>query len=300
MTGLPPRASFDRETVAKAESGTREAVSSGPSSPDPWARLRNATRARIGLGRTGDTQITRDVLAFQGCHAGARDAVHAALDPARLAAAIRNASPLCPEPLVVSSQASDRATYLRRPDLGRRLCRSARAVLPRERWDLVLVLADGLSPRAVETQGPALFSAVCEALPGWRIAPPVIALQGRVAIGDEIAETMGAAFVAVLIGERPGLSVHDSMGVYLTYRPVSGTPDSRRNCLSNIHAHGLAIPEACAKLVWLLNEARRLQTTGVALKDRAPSLAPSSVSSAASSFPTSSSPSPSPETPHDD
>lgn len=235
---------------------------------DPWQKLRDLTRARIGLGRTGDAQTTRDVLGFQAAHAMARDAVHKPLDLDRLSRALAPATPF-----IVSSAATDRTIYLSRPDLGRSLAPESRARLPRGDWDLAFVLADGLSAQAVTQQGPPLFHACRQALPTWRIAPPVVAQQGRVAIGDDIAGALGARMVAVLIGERPGLSVPDSIGVYLTYDPAPGCPDSRRNCLSNIHAHGLGIDEACAKLVWLMREAQKLKLTGVDLKERAPGLA---------------------------
>lgn len=229
-----------------------------------WSFLRQETRARVGLGRTGDAQITRDVLQFQAAHAQARDAVHHPLDIGALERA------LLPEnPLIVHSAAPDRQTYLMRPDLGRRLAPASRDILAKGPWDLVFVLADGLSPRAVAAHAPALYRRCRDQLPEWRIAPPVVALQGRVALGDDIAVSLGAEMVAVLIGERPGLSVPDSLGVYLTYRPFRNCPDSRRNCLSNIHGHGLSVDDASTKLVWLMREARRLGESGVALKERA-------------------------------
>ncbi|NVN44363.1 ethanolamine ammonia-lyase subunit EutC [Asaia siamensis] len=234
---------------------------------DPWQKLRDLTRARIGLARTGNAQTTRDVLSFQAAHAMARDAVHMAFDLDGLRHDLAPAAPL-----IVSSAAPDRTTYLSRPDLGRRLAAASKELLPKGDWDLVFVLADGLSAQAVMQQGPAVFHACRRALPAWRIAPPVIAQQGRVAIGDDVAEALGARMVAVLIGERPGLSVPNSMGVYLTYNPAPGCPDSRRNCLSNIHLHGLGIDEACVKLVWLMREAQTLKLTGVGLKERAPQL----------------------------
>lgn len=238
---------------------------SNPVAPSPWDRLRQATRARVGLGRTGDTQITRDVLQFQAAHARARDAVHDQLDVSAITEA------LSPErAYVVHSAAVDRETYLRRPDLGRQLSDDSRESLPRGEWDIAFVMADGLSARAVAAHGPALYHACRSRLPDWRVAPPVIALQGRVAIGDDIAVALNARMVAVFIGERPGLSVPDSMGVYFTYAPYRGCPDSRRNCLSNIHAHGLSIEDASSKLIWLMHEASRLGLSGVDLKERAP------------------------------
>jgi ethanolamine ammonia-lyase small subunit len=169
----------------------------------------------------------------------------------------------------VASAAADRATYLVRPDLGRRLGDAARerlAACP-SGHDLALVLADGLAARAVERHAPALLDATLPALSDWRIAPAIVVEQGRVAIGDEIGAALGAALVAVLIGERPGLSAPDSLGVYLTWGPRPGTSDAERNCISNIRPQGLGYAGAGARLVFLLNEARRRRLSGVALKD---------------------------------
>jgi ethanolamine ammonia-lyase small subunit len=227
---------------------------------DPFARLRAATPARIGLGRAGQSLPTGPMLAFQLAHARARDAVFDALDAEGLAGAVG------PGARVVTSQAPDRETYLRRPDLGRRLD-LALADLPRGDHDLAIVLADGLSARAL-AHAPDVVSALAAGLTGWRLAPIVIVRQGRVAIGDEIAERLGARSVVVLIGERPGLSAADSLGAYLTWDPKPGRLDSERNCVSNIRPEGLAPAAAAAKIAWLLTEARRLGFTGVALKDR--------------------------------
>lgn len=232
---------------------------------DPWAPLRAATRARIGLGLAGDALALRDVLDLQLAHALARDAVHAALDEAALEAA------LAPHPaLRVRSAAPDRGAYLRRPDLGRRLHPDCRGLLAPGGFDAAFVLADGLSATAVQRHAAAVFRACLPRLGGWSVAPAVIATQGRVALGDEIGERLGARLVAVLIGERPGLSVPDSLGVYLTYEPRVGRRDSERNCISNIHAAGGLRPEAAAaKLVWLMREALSRGLTGTGLKDDA-------------------------------
>jgi ethanolamine ammonia-lyase small subunit len=230
---------------------------------DPWAKLRAATRARIGLGLAGDALALREVLDLQLAHALARDAVHASLDEAALEAA------LAPYPaLRVRSAAPDRGTYLRRPDLGRRLRPECRDALAPGGFDVAFVLADGLSATAVRRHAPAVFHACLARLGGWSVAPAIIAAQGRVALGDEVGERLGARLVAVLIGERPGLSVPDSLGVYLTYEPRVGRRDSERNCISNIHAAGGLRPEAAAaKLVWLMREALSRKLTGTGLKD---------------------------------
>ncbi|MFT8718179.1 ethanolamine ammonia-lyase subunit EutC [Acetobacter sp.] len=233
---------------------------------DPWHELRSLTRARIGLERSGNAQRTTDVLAFQASHAQARDAVHAPLDVGAMQTQLGD------DPcLVVKSRAPDRPIYLRRPDLGRRLDPQSLASLKRGEWDAVFVAADGLSSVAAVEGAVPLYKAMKERLADWNIAPLVIVRQGRVAIGDEIAEALGARMVVMMIGERPGLSVANSMGAYLTYAPYVGCPDSARNCLSNIHPHGMQIAVAADKLAWLMREARQRKLTGVGLKDDAPS-----------------------------
>ncbi|MFC3127610.1 ethanolamine ammonia-lyase subunit EutC [Pseudoroseomonas globiformis] len=236
---------------------------------DPWVALRGFTPARIGLGRTGDAPPLGAVLDFQLAHARARDAVHAQLDIGALLGKLA-------EPhVLVQSRAVDRGTFLRRPDLGRRLAPDCAARLQRGEWDAVFVLADGLSASALRNHGLPVLQGARAALPGWRIAPVVIATQARVALGDEIGEALGASLCAVLIGERPGLSVADSLGVYLTHAPRIGRRDSERNCISNIHSSG-GLPPALAaeKLAWLMREALRLRITGVELKDDQPESVP--------------------------
>jgi ethanolamine ammonia-lyase small subunit len=226
---------------------------------DPWIALRGTTRARIGLGRTGDALPIKDILEFQLAHARARDAVHTPLDTEAIARAI------APLPSVtVRSKAVDRETYLRRPDLGRLLgC----AIDPTGPFDAAFVIADGLSPVGVQIHAPPLLRACLNRLPAWSIAPIVIATQARVALGDAIGASLQADLCAVLIGERPGLSVANSLGIYLTYHPRIGRRDSERNCISNIHADGLSYEAAADMLAWLMTEARSRKLTGVGLKD---------------------------------
>ncbi|HUX45234.1 MAG TPA: ethanolamine ammonia-lyase subunit EutC [Terracidiphilus sp.] len=238
------------------------------------ARLRTLTPARVGLGRTGVSQQTRDLLNFHRAHAQARDAVHARLDAASLAAELARIAG--GSVVRLHSAAPDRATYLQRPDLGRMLdepSRAALAALAPMPCDVALIVADGLSALAVERHAPALIEALLPRLAGWRLAPVAVVEQGRVAIGDEIGAALGAQLAVVLIGERPGLSAPDSLGVYLTWQPRPGRQDAERNCISNIRAEGLSYTQAAAQLAWLMAEARRLQLTGVALKPSGPLLA---------------------------
>jgi ethanolamine ammonia-lyase small subunit len=230
---------------------------------NPWAALRAYTPARIALGRAGSALPTDEVLRFGLAHARARDAVHGALDAAALAGELRA---LGLEVRIVSSAAPDRATYLLRPDLGRRL--DERCLLEKSTAPIVLAIADGLSAVAVQRHAAPLARALIELAPQrWGSAPVVIALQGRVALGDEIGGRLGARLVAMLIGERPGLSAPDSLGVYLTFEPRVGRTDAERNCLSNIRPGGLAYAEAARRLDWLAAAALARGMTGVALKD---------------------------------
>ena len=238
--------------------------------PDAWTALRAFTPARIALGRTGASQPTTAQLAFGLAHAQARDAVHAPLDVVALDAALRGAGF---GTIVAHSRAADRPTYLRRPDLGRRLDEASlarlRAAAPAQAPDLVFVVADGLSATAIVRHALPLLLATRERLAGWSIGPVVIASQARVALGDEAGEALGARAVALLVGERPGLSSPDSLGIYLTWAPRVGRTDAERNCISNVRPEGLAYGRAAATLAGLLEGARRLGATGVSLKDEA-------------------------------
>jgi ethanolamine ammonia-lyase small subunit len=230
------------------------------------ARLRALTPARVALGRTGVSLLTRDLLDFQRSHAQARDAVHARLDAASLAAEI--ASGIRPEVLRLHSAAASRAEYLQRPDLGRKLNEASRALLveqPTDAVDVALVIADGLSALAVERHVPSLLKELLPRLSDWWLAPICIVEQGRVAIGDEIGFALSAQFSVVLIGERPGLSSPDSLGAYITWAPRPGRTDAERVCISNIRVEGLSYSQAAAQLSATLSEARHRQLTGVAL-----------------------------------
>lgn len=239
---------------------------------DPWAVLRQATRARVALGRAGDALPTVRELEFRAAHAAARDAVHTALDADRVRTALVAAG-VGIDVLEVRSQAGDRATYLQRPDLGRRLAEGTD--LPAGPVDLAIVLADGLSPRAVHDHAAGTVAAVLERLPGWSVGPLVLAHQARVALGDPVGAALGARCVVVGVGERPGLSSADSLGLYLTWDPRPGRRDAERNCISNVRPpHGLGYAQAADTLAGLLTAARKLGASGVLLKDEGVALPP--------------------------
>ncbi|MDR3451580.1 MAG: ethanolamine ammonia-lyase subunit EutC [Rhodoferax sp.] len=247
---------------------------------NPWTALRQFTDARIALGRAGVSLPTAAHLDFQLAHARARDAVHLALDAPRLAQTFNASLEDQTSPAItLHSAATDRNMYLQRPDLGSRLDDASRQALTALKrpgtpqcarpYDLAFVVVDGLSAWAIE-QSAAPFLAILQrriAAENWSMAPICIALQGRVAIGDEVGELLGAKAVAVLIGERPGLSSPDSMGLYLTWMPRVGLTDASRNCISNVRPAGLSLDEAAHKLHHLLVQARQRQLSGVALKD---------------------------------
>ena len=233
--------------------------------------LRQWTDARVALGRTGGSVPHRSLLDFRLSHARARDAVHRDFDPAALAVELEATGlPI----LLAPSQATDRANYLQRPDLGRRLSEGAREALATaavpEGCDLVIILSDGLSADAAHVQGPPLLGELLPLLSDWRLASLVIAPFARVALQDEIGELLGARAALILLGERPGLGSPDSLGAYLIHGPRPGCTDADRNCVSNIRPAGLPPAAAAQRIVWLLSEARRLGFSGVDLKDQSP------------------------------
>ena len=237
--------------------------------PPSLGRLRELTPARVALGLAGASLPTRALLAFTLDHARARDAVHAAFDADGL---MRSLADLGLAPKRVSSLAPDRRDYLARPDLGRKLDAESKTRLADHRGEagqLAIIVGDGLSPTAVNTHAASLLRKLLPLLAadGIKVAHAVVATGARVALGDEIAEALGARMTVMLIGERPGLSAADSLGVYLTFAPVIGTTDEKRNCVSNIHGAGLSYDDAAAKVGWLIREGLARQLTGIALKD---------------------------------
>ncbi|WP_084514523.1 ethanolamine ammonia-lyase subunit EutC [Nocardia acidivorans] len=275
-----------RRPIADTRAGSPQSIAeAGHGLPDPssaannvaaqefWSELRRTTQARIGLGRTGDALPTADVLELRAAHAAARDAVHKPLDVESLAAQVKSLG--LGDPVHMRSRAADRSEYLRRPDLGRLPGDSELpagqgiSALRQTGADIGVVLADGLSPRALTDHGAPMLAALFEALGDrFTFAPPVIATQSRVALGDHIGQAQGVGTLLVLIGERPGLSVADSLGIYLTHLPRPGRADSERNCISNIHPpEGLDYARAAQVAAGLIEGARRLGRSGVDLKD---------------------------------
>ncbi|WP_426139714.1 ethanolamine ammonia-lyase subunit EutC [Pseudomonas sp. DWP3-1-2] len=245
-----------------------------PAQADAWNRLRSLTSARIALGHAGTSLPTAAQLDFQFAHAQARDAVHLPFDHAALTAQQQSRGR---EVLTLHSSAADRNVYLQRPDLGRRLSAEsveqlrAHAQHRPQGYDLALVVADGLSALAVHRHSAAMLERIDElaTAQGWSLSPVVLVAQGRVAVADEVGELLNARMVVILIGERPGLSSPDSLGLYFTYAPRVGLNDAARNCISNVRLEGMSYPMAAHKLLYLMREAWRRQLSGVNLKDDA-------------------------------
>lgn len=237
--------------------------------PSPaWAELAGLTPARVALGRSGVSLPTREVMAFGVAHARARDAVHAELDVAKLREELAADGWTTIE---VRSAAETRATFLARPDWGRKLDGESKkrlSEIPRDKPDLVFVLSDGLSALALHSHALPLLRALKPKLGDLRVAPFVIATQARVALSDEVGQLLGARIAVSLIGERPGLSTPDSLGAYLTAGPRVGRSDAERNCISNIHGAGLSYETAAAQIAALVRTAQRSGISGVSLAKR--------------------------------
>ena len=235
---------------------------------DPWQHLKPHTAARIALGRTGVSLPTQEILDFGLAHAMARDAVHLPLNVDALCAKLKQHDF---ETITVESATNNRQTYLLRPDLGRRLSEQSAATLaahPKD-FDLAILVGDGLSSMAIKNHALPMLQALRSHTPAdWKVAPIIIASQARVALSDEVGSLLQAKLLLMLVGERPGLSSPDSLGMYLTFAPQIGKADSDRNCISNVRSEGLQYAVAGYKALWLAREALRIGRTGVALKDQ--------------------------------
>jgi ethanolamine ammonia-lyase small subunit len=246
-----------------------------PADPEnPLLELRRLTPARIALGRTGTSMPTSAQLDFQYAHAQARDAVHLPFDSAGLSSQLAERGRAS---LLLHSAATDRNSYLQRPDLGRKLSDESAQTLRDYALanpggvDLAIVVADGLSALAVHRHTLPFLARMEDQIvnDGWSVSPVILVEQGRVAVADEIGELLGAKMVVILIGERPGLSSPDSLGLYFTYNPKVGLTDAYRNCISNVRLEGLSYGMAAHRLLYLMREACRRQLSGVNLKDEA-------------------------------
>ncbi|MBY0535684.1 MAG: ethanolamine ammonia-lyase subunit EutC [Chitinophagaceae bacterium] len=235
-------------------------------SKDTWEYLKKYTRARIALGRAGTSLPTQETLHFKLAHAHAKDALLTNFESNRIQKELEEKELVV---LQVQSNANHRTEYLKRPDLGRTIGDTNWWLPGKKSYDILIVVADGLSPQAMNEQATSLVLLLHQLFSeeGLSIAPIVLAKFARVAIGDAINDQIKARLVIVLIGERPGLSAYNSCGAYITLGAASGFTDEKRNCISNIHSNGLSLEQAASKIVYLSLEALRRGISGVGLKD---------------------------------
>jgi ethanolamine ammonia-lyase small subunit len=232
---------------------------------DNWSFLKNFTKARIALGNVGGALPLNEVLDFRLAHAKAKDAIFSELAVNELSEALAN---LGVSPMILKSNIENRNQYLTRPDLGRTLDASSSKILREQitEPDIVFVLVDGLSANAVNNHALAVLERILPLLKTHFTYQVVLVKQGRVAIGDEVGELLKAKFTALFIGERPGLSSPQSMGIYTTYAPQKGLTDERRNCISNIHPDGLSYEMATQILYYLIEQSFLRKISGVDIK----------------------------------
>lgn len=251
----------------------------------PWDHLKNFTAARIALGRSGNAIPTSACLDFKLCHARARDAVFLPFEIDRITTELKTLQTEEKRDILsLRTAATDRKTYLRRPDLGRILSDDSTSILksktlaqsPQEQLDVALVIADGLSATAINQNILPFFKVLMPLLEkeGITFGPITLVENGRVAVGDEIGFLLNAKLVVIFIGERPGLNAPDSMGIYMTYAPKPGMTDERRNCISNVRPEGFPFKPAASKLIYLIKESLRRKLSGVMLKDEQPAILP--------------------------
>lgn len=239
---------------------------------DLWENLKKFTDARIAIGRAGCSIPTQELLKFQLAHAEAQDAVHQPLDVDLMVSDFKEQNL---DSLSVHSQVQDKQEYLKRPDLGRLLSEESYRGLQAfkadnpQSYDVCIVVGDGLSARAIEENAAPFIQHLMHHIQAenWHVAPIVIATGSRVALGDQVAECLQAPMLVMLIGERPGLSSPDSMGIYYTWKATTGTFDAKRNCISNVRPAGLSIPIATQRLMSLMRSSKKLGYSGVDLKD---------------------------------
>lgn len=230
------------------------------------------TPARLGIGRSGGSLTTREILDFDLAHARARDAVlqHWDLDEFENELKSSKSNELREWPrLRLASAAGDRAIYLKRPDFGRRLAREATALLKAQPQghDLAVIVSDGLSAQAASHQAGLVLEHLIPAVivKGWSLAPLLLVPFARVGISDGVGAALNCRATVILLGERPGLATPESLGAYFTYDPRPGRTDADRNCISNIHADGQKPAQAAAAIVAAIEAAFRLGKGGVDL-----------------------------------
>lgn len=236
---------------------------------DPVEAVLARTPARVLVGRAGPAYRTATLLKLREDHAAARDAVHAEADLLRDFGLDRIDRFLL---FGVQTRATSRPEYLRRPDLGRKLSDES-ADLIRSRCptgrDIQVVIGDGLSATAVAAQAPALLDGLREgaAARGWSLGRPFLVRYCRVGVMNDVGALLEPEVVVLLVGERPGLATAESLSAYLAFRPRPGHTDADRNLISNVHARGVGIKEAAARVLALAEQFRAAGRSGVGITE---------------------------------
>lgn len=239
-------------------------------SKDAWGILRQYTEARIALGRAGASLSTQNILSLNEAHAQARDSIYRKFEKDIIEQALIQ---LHQEVFQLKSKVDDKKEFLLRPDLGRRLCEESISIIEKsdikKTFDVCISVSDGLSATAVNSHSIPLLQRLLKKLiaADLSIAPICLIENGRVAISDETGSLLNTKVSIILIGERPGLSASDSMGVYLTFNPKVGNTDEQRNCISNIRLGGMQYDDAASEILLLTTASIRLNMSGTFLKN---------------------------------
>lgn len=249
------------KNIFPEEIRNRIAVKS-PENTDFCRNLKNSTIARVCIGRAGARLKTETFLQLKADHAMAVDAVWSEVDEQTI-----DSLGL----YKIKTRVASKEEYLKRPDLGRKLSNETILQIKRDcikNPQVQIIVADGLSATAIDHNLSDLYPALCDGLHdyGYRLGTPFFVRYGRVAVMDQISEALNAVVTVLLVGERPGLAVADSLGCYMAYRSSSQKPESQRTVISNIHARGTPPVEAGAQIADVVKIIMEKKQSGVDLK----------------------------------
>ncbi len=232
--------------------------------------LMKFTQARIGIEKTGNSLATKEQLKLKISLSEAKYAIYKKWE---LEEFHKNISQSEVESIILKSKIDTKEQFLMRPDLGQILHieseKNLRVLSIKKNFDIVFCISDGLSGLAITNHFNNFWNIFYPQFKKLHDNPPIFALvpYGRVAVSDHVGEILSAKISVIFIGERPGLSAFDSMGIYLTYNPKVGNANSARNCISNIRPpYGLGYEEASNNLLYLIQESLKLGYSGVDLK----------------------------------
>jgi ethanolamine ammonia-lyase small subunit len=231
--------------------------------------LKQFTNARVALKTSGVSLCTEELLAFKLAHARAVDAVWTDWNRSRISEELS----LCGiKSILIESEASNRMSYVQNPQSGCHLNEQSKVIIQSLKNEnaISIILADGLSPMAAQEQGSKLITCLIEELRALSINlhPVFICSNGRVAIGDSIGAINKSKIAIVIIGERPGLTTPQSLGMYITLNPTASSTNANRNCISNIHHEGLSIEQASNECKQLIEKMLKHNISGYQLHSK--------------------------------